>query len=414
LNSSAPIPVEVRGHAGSLLSLTATEDDRFVSCGDDGIARLWDWDDPAASPLALHGAEGTIRSVAIRTDGKDLAAGAFDGRTQLWHLEKPGDRPTLLGPAHESAITALAFSPDKPLLAAGDSRAAVRLLNLSRPDADPVSLAMPKGGNEVVALAYSPDGCSLIVSARSSEPLVFGIHDSSGPPQALTGYGNDSSVIAFCPDRCGRFATAGRSSGTVTLGNLNDLKAKPVRLEWPNPQEQGRAARQGILAASFDAWGRSLVTVGVGGVVFRWDVSHDAANAISGPVVILPQQDYLGQVAALSKDLRRLAMTRSDSSSSLDGVSLWDMNVPTSQPVELRLRAGTINGLSFSPDGHWLVGATKRGDVLLWSMRLDDLIQQAARVVGRNMTRKEWAQYIPFEDYRKTFPNLPPESDGPR
>jgi hypothetical protein len=80
--------------------------------------------------------------------------------------------------------------------------------------------------------------------------------------------------------------------------------------------------------------------------------------------------------------------------------------------IELRPRAGQFGCLSFSPDGRWLVGGTGSGDILLFPMRLDELIEKAAGVVGRNMTRREWNQYLPDEPYRKTFPGLPEAPAG--
>ena len=38
----------------------------------------------------------------------------------------------------------------------------------------------------------------------------------------------------------------------------------------------------------------------------------------------------------------------------------------------------------------------------LWNLQLNGLIDLACRTAGCNLTRKEWEQYFPGQEYRKT------------
>ena len=40
-------------------------------------------------------------------------------------------------------------------------------------------------------------------------------------------------------------------------------------------------------------------------------------------------------------------------------------------------------------------------------LQVNDLVDLARAVVGRNFSRDEWQLYFPGEKYRKTFPDLP-------
>src|SRR5262249_3775159 len=147
------------------------------------------------------------------------------------------------------------------------------------------------GSMPVQALAYGLDGRVLIAGEPYAEPLLLGLRadGSPGQPQRLAGYGVKTSVIAFCPDGCGRFVTAGDSNFTAKLGNLNALEAQPIGLQ----------GQRQTLAASFDRAGRSLVTVSAGGAVREWDPSDHEAKVVKEPKLLLQVPIASIQAAAL-------------------------------------------------------------------------------------------------------------------
>jgi WD40 repeat protein len=60
----------------------------------------------------------------------------------------------------------------------------------------------------------------------------------------------------------------------------------------------------------------------------------------------------------------------------------------------------------FDPDEGWLIaqGVEHEQETWVWQLKWEDLIILACQITGRNMTRTEWAQYLPDKPYRITCP----------
>src|SRR5262249_52697029 len=98
--------------------------------------------------------------------------------------------------------------------------------------------------------------------------------------------------------------------------------------------------------------------------------------------------------------------------SSLSGaIRLWD--VARRQPLGGALADPTgAAAMSFTGDGTRFVSATHDGGVAAWdpillSTDFDTWRARLCRVAGRNLTRAEWAQFLPGQPYRPTCPGLP-------
>ena len=88
---------------------------------------------------------------------------------------------------------------------------------------------------------------------------------------------------------------------------------------------------------------------------------------------------------------------------------LWDLSAkdPSANPVILRGHEGEVYAVAISPDNHWVVTGSRDKTARLWLLQVEDLIDLARTIVGRNFFADEWQLYFPGEKYRKTFPDLP-------
>jgi WD40 repeat protein len=103
--------------------------------------------------------------------------------------------------------------------------------------------------------------------------------------------------------------------------------------------------------------------------------------------------------AAFSPDGRWLATggTAGDASQRPDEtVRLWDLSSPDTGIgcVVLRGYASRCAALAFTADSHHLVTQCGDGEIRVWDLRLDQLIQRARRAAGRELTPEEREKYV--------------------
>jgi WD40 repeat protein len=75
--------------------------------------------------------------------------------------------------------------------------------------------------------------------------------------------------------------------------------------------------------------------------------------------------------------------------------------------VVLRGHEDNVTAVAISPDNRWIVTGSEDNSAQLWLLQVNDLVDVARTVVGRNFSANEWELYFPGEKYRKTFPDLP-------
>lgn len=285
-------------------------------------------------------------SPVVSPDGKVVAVGTLGGTVLRWDVTSRLVAAPALGGLVDpaAATTKIAFSPDSELLAAADSAGTVTVFDLAASLLARLTPASPLGQK-------TPPGCGVSAGAA-----LAGQQSPKGQP----------AECGYCAEPC---AYAVSPNGGVTAVAVQGEEAGPDVFLWNSQTRQ---------------------------VLAHLRIADPAVNAVQG--------------ISFSPDGETLAVSAGGVLGPADEtVTLWD--VATGMQLGRPLVGLTGGGpIKFSPDGQSLSQFGGKG-TLTWSLPLSRSIGAVrARVcdlVGRNLTRAEWQQFLPGQSYQKTCPQWP-------
>lgn len=88
------------------------------------------------------------------------------------------------------------------------------------------------------------------------------------------------------------------------------------------------------------------------------------------------------------------------------GSSLYFWDIKTREIISRLTFPASVDIFQFSPDGKRIIIGDGSGNVKISLWRPDDLVTEVCKRLTRNLTKAEWRQYFGNEPYRKTCPNL--------
>jgi WD40 repeat protein len=149
-----------------------------------------DWD---ACRSTLEGHSSTVTAVAFLPDRQLVASASSNMTVRLWEVATGTCHSTLEG--HSDTVTAVAFSPNAQLVASASYDSTVRLW-----EAATGTYSSTLGGHSsfVTAVAFSPDG--QLVASASSDNTVWLWEAATGTRRTLEGHSKYILNMAFSSD----------------------------------------------------------------------------------------------------------------------------------------------------------------------------------------------------------------------
>ncbi len=367
-------PMLLAGHSGAIVSAAFSADDAYVVTGSvDHLATIWD--PLRGQALASFEHADVVDSVAFAAGGS-LVTGSRDGSSWIWHPPLDEQRYELDSPVH-----ALAISDDGTIAAARDD-SNITLVRDRKAD------ILRGHMSRVLALAFAPDGRTLVSAGEDAHPIVWDLEHATR--RELAEHASTIRAVAFSGDGS-RIATAASDEvrvfardGTL-LHTLTD-----------------RAAT--ITTLTFAPDGRSIEGGTEDGAVVVWDLSteqptlkHRLPTAITalahsrdGALVVASTShvEIFGEgfaPIALDNpgDVHAAAFTGDGTlviTAGEDGAKIWD--AATGKLLGTRDAHGrTLEALAVHDDSLWL--ASSEGTLGAWDIRIDtDTPDQLDRFVA--------------------------------
>ena len=337
------------------------------------------WDTALSRPLGsavFRGDGDAITGAAYSANGRWAAASSSAGRIQLWPVTdgRPTGPPVLLSSDSPDRATAVAFSPDGRRLVVGRSDGSVTSFDPAAPAKRGRSVRV--AGDGVTALALAPGGAVLAVGG--ADGTIDLLNPATGSVRKVISSHQGGAVggLVFSPDGS-KLASSG-ADGRLIVDDVRASGSTVLAVRTPDAMSGVAYRPDGHAVAVADSGGTVTLVQAPGGV------RSSTLSPGGGPV----------ETVAFSPDGRLLATASADGT-----VRLWDPG--TDQPVGTPLAgpAGQPRVLAFSQQGQEMVTGSADGTIVFWSADPAAWAVRVCDLVGRGLTKQEWAQLLPTRGY---------------
>jgi DNA-binding SARP family transcriptional activator/WD40 repeat protein len=394
------------GHGNRILGVAFSADDRTLwTCSLDGAIFAWDLAGdrrfgrsfvlPGGTPYGLPDLDPDP-ALAISGDGRTAAVRS--GTREVRLLDTSAGRSRTVVRLQSGAVTSLAYSPTRPVVAVTSANGVIQLWNVAgRPHLvrHLVGLhSVTPSPESVETVAFSPDGRFLAAGDLNHTPgqtpyrlgtvavwqvasghLLWVVWNRSGWVHKVA-FSRDGSTVA-----------AAQEDGSIRFYNARNGKLERTLALFGGAQAN---------AGSYDtfAFGPAGEIAGgnYAGIAQLWNSNGlplaRPTLAAAAPVSSL----------AFSPDGSLLASVGGS-----DGtLKLWRTPSLASFGADFPLEPVTWGSAAFTPDGSRIVALFSTGHGSIWPVTVSAWLQHACAVAGRNLTPDEWSRYIGSTHYQRT------------
>ena len=377
------------------------------------------WDAHTRRPLgaALVGHQSAVQALAFSPDSATLASAGADSSLRIWDARRgaPLAEP---GAAPPGTVVGATLSSDGRVLATGRRDGGIAFWDAI--SGQPL-VSRPGAGSEVVDLSLSADGgTGAVISAdgtvrvwdtRTGDARGPGLRHRSGPRS-----------VTLSPD--GRSVVTTGDQPPFQLADVNGRRTTPATTRLPGFgaafRHDGVQLAAGLLGGPIELWdvgarraARPLRGNGAESIALAFDdgglllAAGDPLGRIvlwdlpSGRSLAAPLKIHSGEILALTfiGDAQTVATAGADRT-----VSLVDVTAGRRLGPPLTGHNAAVHAVAVTARGQ-LMSADASGRVLLWDRLLLSTDERAwrnriCRLVGRSMTREEWTALLPDRPYR--------------
>jgi WD40 repeat protein len=206
-----------RAHDREIENMAISPDGTILATvGGDGFARLWDLTNLGARPIPLEHGEGPVYGVAFAANGARLVTGDPHWLVRVWDLPGGRRRGDFRGQGHLGDVQSVAFLAGDRMIVSASGDASLRFWDV---DTGRCLGTLLGHADKIWGVSVSPDGATLATASSDGTVKLWDARLPQHQIRALRGEGFETMALAFTPD--GQSLIAARVVGR--LGNWNSM-----------------------------------------------------------------------------------------------------------------------------------------------------------------------------------------------